>query len=268
MNLPASPVSEDDLQAYVDGRLSDARRVEIDGYLADHPDVAARVASERVQREALRDRLAPKYAEPIPARLRISSIRAAQYASRSHWMRNAAAALVLVTAGAAGGWFARSPNLAQPSGPAAVTVAQDAVSAYRTFVVEVAHPVEVGADKETHLLQWLSKRLGRTLRAPDLASFGFKLMGGRLLPAGNGAAAMLMYDDDHGTRLSVYIRAGEGSETAFRFRKDGEVSTFDWLDQGFGFAVSASTARERLLPISEAVYHSFDSVLSTPLRGG
>ena len=268
MSFPASPVGEDDLQAYVDGRLSDARRAEIDDYLADHPDVAAQVASEHEQREALRARLALKYDEPIPARLRISSIRAAQHASRSHWMRNAAAALVLVTAGATGGWFARSRDLARPPGPAAVTIAQDAVLAYRTFVVEVAHPVEVGAADEAHLLQWLSKRLGRTLRAPDLAGYGFRLMGGRLLPAGNGAAAMLMYDDDQGTRLSVYIRAGEGSETAFRFRKDDDVSTFDWLDRGFGFAVSASTGRERLLPISEAVYHSFDSVLSTPLRGG
>ena len=35
-------------------------------------------------------------------------------------------------------------------------------------MVEVAHPVEVGAAQEAHLLQWLSKRLGRKLAAPDL----------------------------------------------------------------------------------------------------
>ena len=41
-----------------------------------------------------------------------------------------------------------------------------------------------------------------------------------------------------------------------------------WLDRGFGFAVSASTGRERLLAISEAVHHSFNPVPSPPLRGG
>jgi hypothetical protein len=37
--------------------------------------------------------------------------------------------------------------------------------------------------QEAHLIQWLSKRLGRQLIAPDLTAGGFQLMGGRLLPA-------------------------------------------------------------------------------------
>ena len=112
--------------------------------------------------------------------------------------------------------------------------------------------------QEAHLLQWLSKRLGRKLTAPDLSRFGYRVMGGRLLPGGSGAAAQLMYDDASGRRLTIYVRATEGTETAFRFQKEGEAATFAWIDQGFGFAVTATGTREELLPIAEAVYRGFE----------
>ena len=48
-------------------------------------------------------------------------------------------------------------------------------------------------------MQWLSKRLGRPLVVPDLAAVGFRLMGGRLLPAEDGPAAQFMYETGKGT---------------------------------------------------------------------
>ena len=106
------------------------------------------------------------------------------------------------------------------------------------------------------MLQWLSNRLGQPIKAPDLTAFGFRLMGGRLLPASSkGVAAQLMYDDDCGTRLTLYLRTGENGETVVR---EGNVSAFYWIDQGLGFAVSAAASRERLLPIVEAVYRQIE----------
>jgi len=99
--------------------------------------------------------------------------------------------------------------------------------------------------------------------APDLTPFGYKLMGGRLLPGNGGAAAQLMYDDATGKRLTLYVRAAAGSETAFRFQREGDAATFAWIDQGFGFAVTAPATREELLPIAEAVYRGFGSVSSS-----
>ena len=158
--------------------------------------------------------------------------------------------------GGSAGWFANGMRPASPALMAqapTTAVAQGAAAAYRTFVVEVAHPVEVGVAQETHLLQWLSKRLGHKLEAPDLTPFGYRLMGGRLLPGGSGAAAQLMYEDTAGKRLTLYVRAADGTETAFRFQ-DGDAATFAWIDQGFGFAVTATASREELLPIAEAIY--------------
>jgi anti-sigma factor RsiW len=62
----------------------------------------------------------------------------------------------------------------------------------------------------------LSKRLGRQLVVPDLAVAGFRLMGGRLLPAEDGPAAQFMYENANRDRLTLYLRAGVGDETAFQ----------------------------------------------------
>ncbi len=256
-----SPISEDDLQALIDGRPLGSRSAMIEAYIAEHPEIAERVAIDRRHRDALRAQLAHKFAEPIPSRLRIANIRSAR---RTAWARlpgRAAAAIAIFVTGAGSGWFASrmQPNrLESMAVPMAVSVAQEAVAAYRTFVVEVAHPVEVKASSELHLQQWLSKRLGRPIAAPDLSKFGYKLMGGRLLPGGSGVAAQFMFDDASGKRLTVYVEAGQGTETAFRFRQDGAASTFAWVDQGFGFAVTAAAGRETLLPVAEAVYHGFE----------
>ncbi len=51
-----SPVTEDELHAYVDGELPADRRGAVEAWLASHPDDAARVAAWRAQAEAIRAR--------------------------------------------------------------------------------------------------------------------------------------------------------------------------------------------------------------------
>ena len=249
-------IGEDALQAWVDGRLDPARRAAVEAWLSARPTERERLLAERRQRAALRAQLQAKFDEPVPARLRIATLQAAARARRLRRIGSLAAAVALFLVGAGTGWLAndaRGPSTAAVAPTAGI--ASGATAAWRTFVVEVAHPVEVGATQEAHLLQWLSKRLGRPLRAPDLQPFGYRLIGGRLLPgSSDGAAAQLMYEDEAGRRLTLYVQAARGTETAFRFQKDGEAATFAWIDQGFGFAVTANASREELLPIAEAVY--------------
>ncbi len=130
----------------------------------------------------------------------------------------AAAAVLCLALGGAGGWVGHALHGVPAVAVAEAPATQDAVAAFRTFVVEAVHPVEVRADEKPHLVTWLSKRLGHAVAAPDLSAQGFRLMGGRLLPAGTEPAAMLMYDDDRGTRLTLYSRVGDGDgRTLFRF---------------------------------------------------
>jgi anti-sigma factor RsiW len=250
------PIAEEDLQAYVDGRLGDARRAAVEAYLAQNPDMRERVTLDIRQRNALRAQLEGKVAEPVPPRLWLANIRAARRTTMVWRLKAIAASLLIFTVGAGAGWFAAHHEVMAP--PATTAVARNANAAYRTYVVEVAHPVEVASAQEAHLIQWLSRRLGKPLAAPDLTPFGYRLMGGRLLPGNGSAAAQLMYDDASGRRLTLYVGATQGGETAFRFQRDGDAATFAWIDQGFGFAVTAPATREELLPIAEAVYRRFN----------
>lgn len=253
MSGPETPIGEDDLHAYVDGRLPPERVGAVEAYLKSNLDMATRVSIWRTQRENLRERLSAKASEPIPARLRISSIRTARRGGHLRQMSMIAASVAWLVAGSALGWIAKDQW--PTSSDLKPVMVSEAISAYRTFIVDVSHPVEVKATEQDHLLQWLSNRLGQPIKAPDLAGYGFRLMGGRLLPASKGLAAQLMYDDDHGTRLTLYFRNGENGETtSYRFIREANVSALYWIDQGLGFALSAAASRERLLPIAEAVY--------------
>jgi anti-sigma factor RsiW len=266
MNAPQDPrpfpVGDDELQAYIDERLTAERAAAVEAHLAAHPELREQAMADRRARALLRGQLEAKAIEAVPARLRIANIQTGQRVRRIRQLGSIAATVAIFFMGAGGGWYVANlqhavPNVAQATSTAKVT--QGAVSAYLTFVVEVVHPVEVDAKQETHLVQWLSRRLGRPLSAPDLSTFGYRLMGGRLLPADSGQAAQFMYDDASGKRITIYVRSAEGgSETAFRFEREGDTSSFAWIDQGFGFAVTGMAPREELLPIAEAVYHRFE----------
>ena len=52
-----TPLTEADLQAWVDGQLPPSRKAEVEGYLAAQPGEAERLNAYRAQRDALRQRL-------------------------------------------------------------------------------------------------------------------------------------------------------------------------------------------------------------------
>jgi anti-sigma factor RsiW len=137
----------------------------------------------------------------------------------------------------------------------ASAVFDDAIAAHRTFSVETRHPVEVGANEEAHLVQWLSKRLGHRLIAPDLTALGFQLMGGRLLPADSGPAALFMYENGKGTRLTCYyLSVDVDGETEFKYREEKGTSAFYWVEDGLAYAIVANTDRDLLLKVAEIIY--------------
>jgi anti-sigma factor RsiW len=251
------PVEEDDLHARIDGQLPRERTEDVDAYLAAHPEEEARFSQYAQQRQALRAAFAAQANGPIPSRLRVAHLLAQQRRRRRRQLGQIAAAVCLIVLGGIGGWAVRDltgPLSSSSPGAVASVITADAIAAHRTFSVEVRHPVEVDAGQEAHLVQWLSKRLGRQLIVPDLTPAGFRLMGGRLLPAEDGPAAQFMYENGNGERLTLYLRTGVGGETAFRYHEDGGIGAFYWSDEGFGYAIAAKADRGLLLQIAEIVY--------------
>ncbi|MBX9817276.1 MAG: hypothetical protein K2X79_04560 [Burkholderiaceae bacterium] len=43
-------------------------------------------------------------------------------------------------------------------------------------------------------------------------------------------------------------------ESAFRFANEGAISSFYWVAQGFGYALSGPLPRDRLMQLVQAVY--------------
>ena len=243
---------ESELHALADGRLPAQRAAEVRAWLEQHPEEAAKVHAWKAQRESLHALFDAVLEEPVPPRLQ-------QKAMPLPWKRTLlpkmAAGIVWLTAGIALGFVARDFQQGPDKPDAIAALPHQAAIAHVVYSPEARHPVEVGAEQEAHLAQWLSKRLGDKVVVPDLNGEGYSLVGGRLLPSDKGPAAQFMYQDQTGKRLTLYVRQNTGKgETAFRFASENNVSVFYWIDGPFGYALSGSLPRERLLAIAEASY--------------
>lgn len=268
MNRPAPPPTDDELHALVDGQLAPDRRAEVEDALARDPAIAAQVAAWHAQRDALRRLHGEWLDEPVPAPLMSALDRSLpRQAQRSNWMRwggMAAGVLIAFAAGWLGNaqWSAPRAGAQLAKVPAMREFVHDASIAHAVYAPEKRHPVEVAAAEQQHLVQWLSKRLDRPLKVPDLSSLGYTLVGGRLLPGENGARAQFMFEDAAGDRVTLYIgtldtrAAGTAAsrETAFRFASEGPVPSFYWVDQGFGYAVAGKLPRDVLLKLATLTY--------------
>ena len=203
------------------------------------------------QKALLHRHFDPVLTEPIPARM---------YLRRPAWLDYARAA-ILVSLGVAIGLAA--PMLEPRPMPAPVAFAPLPVRAARAhlvYVPEVRHPVEVDAKQQDHLVKWLSKRLDVALTVPVLASEGFELLGGRLLPGPEGPVAQFMYQDASGKRLTLYVsRSRKGDNlTAFRFAREGNVSVFYWIDRDCGYALSGEVDKPTLAKLASSVYRQIE----------
>lgn len=247
----AAEIRDEQLHAYVDGRLDAADGERVAAWLLAHPAQAERIRAWQTQRQALRAAFDPVVDEPLPARL-LQAAQAAAPAQR-RLFRLAAGAAWMTLGGLIGYGLGAWPSTREAGPP---PIARSAAVAHVVYSPEVRHPVEVGADQEAHLVQWLSKRLGLPLRIPHLADRGYALVGGRLLPGDQGPVAQFMYQDAGGRRLTLYVRtdATENHETAFRYQLEGKVGVFYWLDGKLGYALSAELPREQLLGLAESAY--------------
>jgi anti-sigma factor RsiW len=251
-----SPVTEDELHAYVDGEVPADRLEAVTAWLAAHPEQATLVAAWRTQAEAIRARYGAVANETVPDRLKLDQLTRQQRSTGRSWAALAAAAVVALIVGGGAGWMARGASAAAPTGFDAFT--SDALDAHKLYVVEVRHPVEVPGDERAHMTQWLSKRLGVDLRIPDLQSIGLKLVGGRLLPGPTGAAAFYMYEGPSGERFTIYCSKAGVPESALHFKKGERFAAFYWVDDKVAFAVSGPADRERLEQVTKSVYEQVD----------
>jgi anti-sigma factor RsiW len=254
MTNPKIPVTEDELHAYVDNELPAERRGDVEAWLAARPEDAARVQSWRTMAEMLHARYDSVLDEPVPKRLEIDRLTS----QPRRWIYGAAAAALLAfVAGGGVGWLAHGAA-ASPSALQSIT--SEALDAHRLYVVEVRHPVEVPGAERAHLQQWLTRRCGWKVHAPDLESAGLKLVGGRLLPGPAGPASFLMYEGASGERFTVYAAKAAVDATQMRYTSQGKDATLFWAERGVGFVVAGAGDRDRLTQIAKLVYEQSEKL--------
>ena len=248
-------IDDAELHAYVDGLLDDDRRAAVEAALGASPDSAEQVRAYREQNRGLMSLFGDVTKEDIPERLSVDSL-----LQRNVWrrrMRAIAGASLWLAIGLGSGWGAN--ELLRQSSSSAFEIAGQAVDAHRVYTVEVRHPVEVAADEEKHLVAWLSKRLGYKIHMPHFNKFGYDLVGGRLLPSKQGAAAQFMYENAEGMRLTLYAtKTLKNKITAFRFIKAGGISAFYWLDGPVAYALIGEMERAKLLQITNVAYEALN----------
>lgn len=225
------------LSAMVDDELSGTARAEVMARVAQDADAARRVAAYRAQKSALKSLFATEK-PPQYVVLR----------ARTPWWRRLGLAACWLAAGislgVASGW------IVPRAGPDQASFARRADIAYAVYSPEQRHPVEVGASQKGHLVSWLSKRLNMPLTIPSLAEYGFSLVGGRLLPGEAGPAAQFMYQNPAGERLTLYMTTVPRQEAAGRILRDGDRSTYYWIYDRVGYALSGQIPQPKLQKIA------------------
>lgn len=230
------PIGEDDLQAWVDGRLPPGRHGLVARWLEEHPAEVARLTAYAKQAGELRAALAPVVEEPIPARLRPRHVREVRRARWAKRIRHAAAAMLLLGASGLGGYVMQSTRRTDTQSFAEVGPG--------------AWPVAIWAGGLRDPASELSTQLGEDVALPDLSRHGFQLQEAWALP---GAAILLVYTDHTDTRLSFFRRSAEAGEGPAALRcQDGPGGwlTYHWSDGHHVYALSAAVTRERLRPIA------------------
>ena len=255
----SSPVTTDMLHAFVDNQLDRKDRARVEAYLRENPSAADDVRAWRKQNESLLDLFdgAPSQSGMAAARAALATPDRLPVSRRTgtHPAWRLAAAITLFVAGTALG-FGLRPAVAPQETPFLQLAVNDAFNAHRVYAADPHRPVEVRANEEELLVNWLSRRIGTPLAAPDLSPQGYGLVGGRLLAGKTGPAALFMYEGPAGDRVTVFVSTDRIEEFAsFRFEsRDDGLEAAHWTEDELQFAVVGQVDRDTIRAMAIAVY--------------
>ncbi|AGL85773.1 anti-sigma factor family protein [Pseudomonas protegens] len=229
------PPSDSDLHAYVDHQLSEQDRRLLEHYLASHPQVAARVQAWQQDAQHLRAALGGALLQPANPALDPVQIRARLKQRSLRRLASAAVLLVAVGVGGLSGWQARELTLAGSS----VLPMTDALQAYRLFAEQGMLPADFKVQGNQSIQAWLDRYFTQASPLPDLQGAGFRAVSGRLLSTEQGPAAMVLYEDREGRKVSFYIRPPGPQNKLLPpgSRREGPLQAQYWSGQGYNYAM-------------------------------
>ncbi|MBX4995499.1 anti-sigma factor RsiW [Rhizobium binae] len=200
------PIVDADLDAYVDGELDVARRIQVESYLSENPAIAAKVMADLSVKGELRLALAGESAfgrpETRDAARRLE--RGLSYGRIFHSMQRIAAVGILVTAG----WVAHNSFAAFSATEVAASVpapayVEDAVRAYKTATLRASMPAQTPT-----IFSAEDIRAATAIVVPELPK-DWKVVDVQIFPSEFGPSVEMAIKVPDGKRLSLFaVRPG------------------------------------------------------------
>ena len=254
-------ISDSELNALVDGELDPARQAQVEAWLADNPEAAQRVARYRAQNAGLHALYDDLLHEEMPDAI-VHALAGRRRPALPAWAA-VAAAVALVLAGGAGGWLVRgamapdAPPVASAGPP--IDTQELMVRAAMAHIVSTDDELKRPADGDmSGLGEYLTTRMGKKVRIPRLDSFGYRLVGSRVLPDTAGPAAQFVYEDDKGEKVSLYVRTEKARGVDITYALADDLSMFYWNDSDQSYALvtklEGDESRAALLNAARAVH--------------
>ncbi len=271
-------VTDEVLGAYIDGELDETTRIEVEAYLARNPKAVEYVE----QASRLRDNLhrlfdnqlavplPPHHAELAEALERSTSLGKSR---RFHPQLLAAciAALVLLTATGLG-WrylsgditgqrmFALFDQQLPPEGKAtnqqassgqqgAADVGGQHAATKQAVAASQGDELEGGQQNTTG-----EKAPAPAVSAPDFSSFGFQLVGTRVLAKHDDQSMQLIYESSEGARVELFYTSGSPtSKSSLTLMEEGPIAVLFWHNAGRSYSLIGEVDRNTLLEIGKVV---------------
>ncbi len=250
------PVTEADLHAFIDHQLSPERRAVVTEWLLNHPEDAARVEQYQLISDQLHANFDPIADQEIPDSL-MQIVGGLKKMDKTPWLHKGSIAASLMLVGILTGWFGNTIFQDSDSSFMLVNLVKPAAFAHNVYTSDSRYPVEIKSKNQSQLIEWLSDRLRTKIKAPNLASMGYRLIGGRLIPSTNRMAAQFMYEYADGKKITLYVRRVsslpyEKSQSQFNQSKKDGVHIIYWRQGEMGYAVSGALDDETLNSIAKA----------------
>ncbi|MDO6963636.1 anti-sigma factor family protein [Rhizobium alvei] len=239
------PILDSDLNAYVDDQLDVGRRIEVEAYLSEHPDIAAKVMADLRVKDELR--LALAELRPVPSqKTRDAARRLEQALSRkrySAFMQRAAMIALLIGAGWAGhaylGPFGFTDVVASEQPPVFV---REAVAAHRTTQLRSSMVSQATPGK----FDPAEIRASTAIALPDLPA-GWKVTDTQIFPSANGPSVELAIEERSGRRLSLFAeRPGTFSVEPVNEVTDTDAVAAYWQIGDVAYALVADPGTGKL----------------------
>lgn len=242
MNGASTFPNEADIHAYVDGRMSEVNRARMEAWLAGNPVRAEELQGWRRDAQQLRAAYGSLTAAAVPSAFDPVTIRTGRHRRIRAQAALAAALVLTLCVGVAGGWQARRLTASETIAPMA-----DALQAYRMFASNRQLKLDVTRRHSSQLQAWLEQHFHDAPQLPDLDAADFHPVGARLLVTDAGPAAMVLYENPLGGIISFYIRPPSSVNGMLPRgqRRDGPLVATYWSGNGYNYAlVSRANATE------------------------